>query len=188
MVCARVRRAPSFQHPTRQRQITVFSQSQPLPANKPDEVHTWMMKTHIKNIIHFFCIYVCISNFYLQSPIICLSKSIQSIPIATSKICSIYLFLILPDSRLNFRSSPRLSVSFASSTSKGCSGDDCEVAKGGAKGGAKDGASETEPSNLDEDVLHFVKYDMESLLFSEGGGPIVPPIIVQRFAPYLHHP
>lgn len=48
------------------------------------------MKTHIKNIIHVFCIYVCISNFYLQSPIIRLSKSIHSIPIATWKIFSIF--------------------------------------------------------------------------------------------------
>ena len=90
--------------------------------------------------------YVCISNFYLQSPIIRLSKSIVYTYGNLKDLFNI--FLILPDSRLNFRSSPRLSVSFASSTSKGCSGDDCEV----AKGGAKDGASETEPSNLDEDV------------------------------------
>ena len=69
MVCTRVRRAPSFQHLTRQRQITVSSQSQPLPANKQNDVDNWMMKTHIKNIIQFF-VYVCISNFYFQSPII----------------------------------------------------------------------------------------------------------------------
>lgn len=139
MVCTRVRRAPSFQHLTRQRQITVSSQSQPLPANKQNDVDNWMMKTHIKNIIHFF-VYVCISNFSLQSPIIYPSLKVYTFYTYCNLKNLFNIFLILPDSRLNFRSSPRLSVSFASSTSKGCSGDDCEVAKGGAKGGA----SETE--------------------------------------------
>lgn len=82
MVGTRVRRAPSFQHLTRQRQITVSSQSQPLPANKQNDVDNWMMKTHIKNIIHF--LYMSVSPTFTCSHLlyIRLSKTIHSIPIA----------------------------------------------------------------------------------------------------------